>query len=105
MRINEKLVYTLSIKENSFYNKSTIEAIHELIPQFAKFEYPDYTLSPTKKSEIGKFQVIGKIGNSQYKIFKDFLINIEVINDPPEFVGVKKELPSAEVSQKQIVDY
>jgi hypothetical protein len=32
MRINEKLVYTLSIKENPFYTKSTIEAIHELIP-------------------------------------------------------------------------
>lgn len=95
MRINEKIVYTLPVKENPLYK---IEAIHNSIPQFASFKYPDYTLKPTKKTDVGKFQVIGKIGNSLFNIFKEFKFNIEVINDPPEFVGVEKELPEIAVS-------
>jgi hypothetical protein len=42
--------------------------------------------------------VVGKIGNFKYKIFKEFSFDVEVINDPPEFEGVKKELPETTVT-------
>jgi hypothetical protein len=50
MRINEVMKHTLSIKENPLYK---IEAIHEIIPIYANFKYPDYTISPTKKESLG----------------------------------------------------
>jgi len=33
-----------------------------------------------------------------FNIFKEFKFNIEVINDPPEFIGVEKYLPEIAVS-------
>lgn len=62
------------------------------MPEFGKFDYPDYTFAPRKKSELGIFIVKGKVGSVKFNIFKEFQYNVEVINDPPEFIGVEKFL-------------
>ncbi len=97
MRINEVKEHNLGIKENPLYK---IEAIHEVLPKFTTFVFPNYTMSPKLKSDLGKFKFKGKIGNEKFNVFKAFEFDVEVINDPPEFIGVQKELPAISVIQK-----
>ena len=64
------------------------------------FKYPEYTIQPTRKSDIGISKVKGKVGNEKYKIFFPFEFTVKVINDPPYFDKIDKELPGLEVSQR-----
>ena len=41
----------------------------------------------------------------QFNVFKEFEFTVEVINDPPEFVGFDKNLPDTQVYQRGVVDY
>ncbi len=87
-------MHTLPIKPNHLY---MMEVIHEAIPRFGTFTFPDYMFSPTKKSDLGTFLVKGKIGSSLFNVFKEYQFYVEVINDPPEFPDIDKFLGKVEV--------
>jgi hypothetical protein len=82
-----------------------IQAFHDNIPPYVKFDFPDYTIAPTKKTELGISKVNGKVGNVQYNIFFAFEFYVNVINDPPFFDKIDKELPDFEVNQRDIKFY
>ena len=55
--------------------------IHKLLPNFASFKFPDYTLMPSTKSDVGNSLIQGQLFSTEKIV--SFQIKVSVINEPP----------------------
>ncbi len=52
------------------------------LPDFITFVFPEYTIKPKAKKDIGLFKIKGIIFNKYGEL--PFILDVNVINSPPE---------------------
>jgi hypothetical protein len=72
-----RTLYSLSFIEGT----SDEYVIHRLLPNFATFKFPDYTLMPSTKSDVGNSMIQGQLFSTEKIV--SFQIKVSVINEPP----------------------
>jgi hypothetical protein len=71
------------------------------LPTFVRFKDLLYTITPTKKGDIGISQIKVVIANKYLK--SQFKFNIKVLNDPPGLSGGVKGVENIEIQKNQQV--
>ena len=72
-----RTLYSLSFIEGT----SDEYVIHRLLPNFVTFKFPDYTLMPSTKSDVGNSMIQGQLFSTEKIV--SFQIKVSVINKPP----------------------
>jgi hypothetical protein len=80
IRVGSVVTYSLPIIEDDVITVTNLPPL----PNFIKFSYRTYTFKPTKKSEIGFYQIKGYM-KTQFGLLRTFSFRLVVINDPPFF--------------------